>query len=154
MPPALNTRQTQSLISSTSMLTLAAAVSALLLAGCQSHSTQDDDMRLSHRTDGRQYFNYEPSATGNWTGQKPSPLAHQHQDIWARIRTGFQLQEVSHVRIEQHKKRFINNPSTLQTVSKRSAPYIHYIVERLEEQHMPLELALLPIIESSYNPVA
>ncbi|WP_350601690.1 transglycosylase SLT domain-containing protein, partial [Pseudomonas sp. 65/3-MNA-CIBAN-0223] len=34
------------------------------------------------------------------------------------------------------------------------SPYIHYIVERLEERDMPLELALLPIIESSYDPFA
>lgn len=119
----------------------------LLLAGCQSRSVQPDpDTRVSHKT--------TRSMPAYWTEHSPSPIAHR--DIWERTRAGFQLQHLTtaNARVSQHRQRFLNNPASLKTITKRSAPYIHYIVERLEEQNMPLELALLPVIESSYNPFA
>lgn len=121
----------------------------LVLAGCQSRSVQPDaDTRFSHKSN-----RSLPSST-YWAEHTPSPIAHQ--DIWERTRAGFQLQHLtsSNARVNQHRQRFLNNPTSLKTITKRSAPYIHYIVERLEEQNMPLELALLPVIESSYNPFA
>ncbi|MCL7462015.1 transglycosylase SLT domain-containing protein [Pseudomonas sp. NW5] len=78
------------------------------------------------------------------------------QDIWERIRKGYQLQALSddNPRIDHQRFGFANRPASLQRIAERSSPYIHYVVERLEEQGMPLELALLPMIESSYNPLA
>jgi membrane-bound lytic murein transglycosylase D len=57
-------------------------------------------------------------------------------------------------RIEQQRLWFASNPSFLENAGERGSLYIHYIVERLEERNMPLELALLPVIESAYNPMA
>ena len=57
-------------------------------------------------------------------------------------------------RIEQQRLWFSSNPSFVEKAGERSNPYIHYIVERLEERNMPMELALLPMIESAYNPFA
>lgn len=80
----------------------------------------------------------------------------QPQDIWERIRDGYQLQDEIGVnpRVEQQRLWFASNPSFIRTASDRSSPYIHYIVEQLEERNMPMELALLPMIESAYNPFA
>ena len=55
---------------------------------------------------------------------------------------------------EQQRLWFASNPSFLENAGERGSLYIHYIVERLEERNMPLELALLPVIESAYNPMA
>ncbi len=72
------------------------------------------------------------------------------------MRRGFQLQDNLGVnpRIEQQRLWFASNPSFLENAGERGSLYIHYIVERLEERNMPLELALLPVIESAYNPMA
>ncbi len=72
------------------------------------------------------------------------------------MRQGFQLQDNLGVnpRIEQQRLWFASNPSFLENAGERGSLYIHYIVERLEERNMPLELALLPVIESAYNPMA
>jgi membrane-bound lytic murein transglycosylase D len=72
------------------------------------------------------------------------------------MRDGFALQDLtgSNPRIEQQRLWFASKPSFLESASTNGGPYIHYIVERLEERRMPLELALLPIIESAYNPFA
>jgi len=60
----------------------------------------------------------------------------------------------SNPRIEQQRLLFSSRPQSIEVASERGSPYIHYIVEQLEERDMPLELALLPIIESAYNPFA
>lgn len=85
-----------------------------------------------------------------------SPVEPSHTDIWDRVRHGFQLQEHldGNPRIEQQRLLFASRPNSIEIASERGSPYIHYIVEQLEEREMPLELALLPIIESSYNPFA
>lgn len=152
MPPALYQSSIKALqFVSGKLLIMVGCV--LLVSGCQSSLVSDDeDFSFSSHSGKARYFKFdgsqpEPSAEAR------APLAYK--DIWSRVRAGFQLQNVpENARIAQHKKRFTDNPASLRVVSKRSAPYIHYIVERLEEQNMPLELALLPIIESSYNPFA
>jgi membrane-bound lytic murein transglycosylase D len=85
-----------------------------------------------------------------------APATPVHTDVWDRIRHGFKLQDHlgSNPRIEQQRLLFSARPNSIEMASERGSPYIHYIVEQLEERDMPLELALLPIIESSYNPFA
>ena len=139
-------------ISSDALTRLAKAIAvavAATLAGCQSfdHSTQTverPNLKLTKR------IAQEPL----WLKEKPGPAAPQ--DVWERMRQGFQLQEGLGVnpRIEQQRLWFASNPSFLQGAGERGSLYIHYIVERLEERNMPLELALLPVIESAYNPMA
>ncbi|MCQ4283809.1 LysM peptidoglycan-binding domain-containing protein [Pseudomonas stutzeri] len=90
-----------------------------------------------------------------WLTEK-APAEPTHADIWDRIRHGFKLQDhlESNPRIEQQRLLFSSRPNSIEMASERGSPYIHYIVEQLEERDMPLELALLPIIESAYNPFA
>ncbi|MCU1752281.1 transglycosylase SLT domain-containing protein [Pseudomonas sp. 6D_7.1_Bac1] len=125
---------------------IAVAVSATL-AGCQSTSHVP-------QTDAAHTLSTRAKQKPIWLNEKPSPLAAQ--DVWERMRQGFQLQDGLGVnpRIEQQRLWFASNPSFLQGASERGSLYIHYIVERLEERNMPLELALLPVIESAYNPMA
>ncbi|MDN7143619.1 transglycosylase SLT domain-containing protein [Pseudomonas sp. JQ170] len=134
-------------------LTRLAQASALALAatlvGCQ--STRQIDESESVRA-----HNYQARMK-----QKPVFIPVQQaeqapQDVWERMRQGFALQDDMAVnpRIEQQRLWFASNPSFLENAGDRGSLYIHYIVERLEERNMPLELALLPAIESAYNPMA
>ncbi|MFL1527388.1 transglycosylase SLT domain-containing protein [Pseudomonas sp. O230] len=125
---------------------IAVAVSATL-AGCSSHVPQTD---AAHTPNIAARAKQKPI----WLSEKPTPQIPQ--DVWERMRQGFQLQEGLGVnpRIEQQRLWFASNPSFLENAGERGSLYIHYIVERLEERNMPLELALLPVIESAYNPMA
>ena len=125
---------------------IAVAVSATL-AGCSSHVPQTD---AEHTPNIAARAKPKPV----WLTEKPVPQIPQ--DVWERMRQGFQLQDNVGVnpRVEQQRLWFASNPSYLETAGERGSLYIHYIVERLEERNMPLELALLPVIESSYNPMA
>ncbi|VVN01572.1 Membrane-bound lytic murein transglycosylase D [Pseudomonas fluorescens] len=125
---------------------IAVAVSATL-AGCSSHVPQTE---VTHTPNIAARAKPKPV----WLTEKPVPQIPQ--DVWERMRQGFQLQDNVGVnpRVEQQRLWFASNPSYLESAGERGSLYIHYIVERLEERNMPLELALLPVIESSYNPMA
>jgi membrane-bound lytic murein transglycosylase D len=78
------------------------------------------------------------------------------QDVWVRLAKGFTLTDsLGHnARVEQQRKWLVANPSFLNGASARAARYIHFVAQRLEERGLPAELALLPIVESGYNPMA
>ncbi|MDR9437605.1 MAG: transglycosylase SLT domain-containing protein, partial [Thiohalophilus sp.] len=75
-------------------------------------------------------------------------------DIWQRIRTGFDLPDSDHRRVEQQLSWYARNPEYMQRVAQRARPYLYYIVETLEQYDLPLEIALLPIVESAFQPFA
>lgn len=56
--------------------------------------------------------------------------------------------------VNQYRDWYLANPRHLEIVSQRAEPYLHYIVEELEKRDMPIEIALLPIVESSFDPSA
>lgn len=128
---------------------IAIAVSATL-AGCQSSAPQQDAELAAHPVNLTAKIRQKPIFL-NETRQTRAP-----QDVWERMREGFQMQGGIDVnpRVEQQRLWFVSNPSFLETAADRGSLYMHYIVERLEERDMPLELALLPVIESAYNPMA
>jgi len=118
---------------------------AAALAGCQSTGDRQD---ADYAT-----ITAKQKLATQWLDETSS---RQPQDLWERMRAGFSLQDEIGVnpRIERQRLWFVSNPAHIDKVSERGALYIHYIVERLEERGMPLELALLPVIESAYNPLA
>ncbi|MCP5160456.1 MAG: LysM peptidoglycan-binding domain-containing protein [Hahellaceae bacterium] len=76
-------------------------------------------------------------------------------DLWHRIRKGFSLNhDVKDARLQQELNWYSTHPQYLERTAKRAERYIHYIVEQAEEKNMPLELALLPIVESAFDPFA
>lgn len=75
-------------------------------------------------------------------------------DTWERIRNGFDLPDVEHKRIEQELNWFKRHPEYMKRVVERARPYLHYIIETVEAAGLPSEIALLPIVESAFQPFA
>jgi len=75
-------------------------------------------------------------------------------DVLARLRRGFNLSYIDNNRTEAEKKWFVRHPDYLDRVFTRAQRYLPYIVAELERRDLPLELALLPIVESAYDPFA
>jgi membrane-bound lytic murein transglycosylase D len=74
-------------------------------------------------------------------------------DIWDRIRAGYQLDlDIDRPRLSSQLRWFSSHPSYLDRVSKRGERYLHYIVGELEKAGIPTEIALLPIVESGFDP--
>jgi membrane-bound lytic murein transglycosylase D len=84
----------------------------------------------------------------------PIDLTAQHDDLWDRIRNGFAMQNLDSPLVKRHQNWYENQPEYLRRVVERSRRYMHHIIDELEKRGMPTELALLPIVESSYNPLA
>lgn len=75
-------------------------------------------------------------------------------DVLARLRRGFKLEYADNHRTEAEKKWFVKHPDYMDRVFTRAQRYLPYIVAELERRDLPLELALLPIVESAYDPFA
>ena len=75
-------------------------------------------------------------------------------NLWERIRNGFAMTNLNDDLVLHYQQWYQNRPDALRRMVERSRPYLHYIVEELEARGMPTELALLPMVESSFNPNA
>ena len=75
-------------------------------------------------------------------------------DIWQRIRNGFALPAVDNKRITQELNWYVHHPEYLKRVVERARPYMHYIIKTVEQAGIPSEIALLPIVESAFQPFA
>ncbi len=81
-------------------------------------------------------------------------LTQTPDDLWDRIRNGFGMPDLISPLVQQQQAWYLARPDYLRRVVERSRRYMHHIVEELEKRGMPTELALLPIVESAYNPMA
>jgi len=78
----------------------------------------------------------------------------QYPDVFDRMRAGFKLEDIDSPRIDQQLAFYANNPQYLERVFGRAGLYLHHIVQEIEARGMPLELALLPVVESAFEPYA
>lgn len=77
------------------------------------------------------------------------------KDLWSRLRNGFVFQEhYDNAAIEKQVTWYKNSQSYIDLIVQRGQPFLYYIIEQLEANNMPLELALLPAVESAYDPLA
>jgi membrane-bound lytic murein transglycosylase D len=75
-------------------------------------------------------------------------------DLWGRIRTGYAIPDVNNELVSKHVNFYASKPEYLARTSQRASRYLFHVVTELEKRGMPTELALLPFIESSFNPQA
>ncbi|ABI57337.1 LysM peptidoglycan-binding domain-containing protein [Alkalilimnicola ehrlichii MLHE-1] len=76
------------------------------------------------------------------------------EDIWARLRDGFQLPAVTHQRIDQERARFTGRQNYFDAVGQRARPYLYHILGELEARDLPTELVLVAMVESAFQPFA
>jgi membrane-bound lytic murein transglycosylase D len=79
---------------------------------------------------------------------------HLHVDLWERIRAGYAMPVLNSPLVARHEQWFINNPQYIDSMVGRARLYLYYIVDEVEKRGMPMEIALLPAIESAYKPQA
>ncbi|MEZ8966236.1 LysM peptidoglycan-binding domain-containing protein [Vibrio breoganii] len=137
---------------------------ALLLAGCQApqQPTDKDVSELPPTTEESQAEQTQPidgstdaeTLPVKETEKVPELTAQQQDDLWKRIGMQLELPVADDKMVDYYRNWYIKHPSHLRTVSKRAEPFLYLIIENIEERNMPLELALLPVIESSYDAFA
>ncbi len=81
-------------------------------------------------------------------------LTEPPTDLWVRVRNGFAMPNLYDSLVQHYQNWYEARPEALRRMVERSRPYLHFIVEEIEARGLPTELALLPMVESSFNPMA
>jgi membrane-bound lytic murein transglycosylase D len=76
------------------------------------------------------------------------------QDLWARVRAGFALPDLDNDLVHAQEQWYAARPDYVQRMTDRGSKFLFHVVEEVEKRGMPTELALLPFIESAFNPQA
>ncbi|AEW44404.1 membrane-bound lytic murein transglycosylase D [Serratia symbiotica str. 'Cinara cedri'] len=130
-------------------------LTSVLLAGCQSY--QQDVLPTKYHTQilysaatAKKYI------TNNLDHSKKWPTDHYlaQKDLWNSIRDELKMKVPENSRIRDQKIKYLQNNNALYTVTLRAEPYMYWIVKQVKQRNMPMELALLPIVESAFNPHA
>ena len=75
-------------------------------------------------------------------------------DLWQRLRDGFGMRDIDTDLVRDRERWYAGRPDYVARMTERGSRYLFYIVEELGKRNMPTELALLPFIESAFNPQA
>lgn len=86
--------------------------------------------------------------------EDPDDVPLPDPDLWHRIRVGFQLEPLDSPLVMDHEDWYSSRPEYIKRFVDRGSLYLHYIVEQVEKRGMPMEVALLPVIESAFTPKA
>lgn len=81
-------------------------------------------------------------------------LTADPDDVWVRIRRGFAIPNLNTPLVDEWTDYYARNAKSVLTMSERASKYLYFIVDELERRGMPTELALLPFVESAFNPTA
>ncbi len=85
---------------------------------------------------------------------KPIQIVVEPTDLWERVRKGFRLKHPINNRVMAELRYFKRHKSYISRISKRANMYLYHIVEEAEKRNIPLEIALLPVVESAFQPFA
>ncbi|MGB2739477.1 MAG: LysM peptidoglycan-binding domain-containing protein [Cognaticolwellia sp.] len=153
-------------------ITLSVAT-VLLLSGCQSIFNQNQSNTLETNAENQALIDVasvgeinqalladeaidviHPVADVNFDLGNSQEESYVSNDVWQRIRANLQFTIPNDTRITSQRDWFLKHPTYLQRVAKRAEPFLFYIVDELEKNDIPLEIALLPIVESAFDPFA
>ena len=136
-------------------LIAACIAGTLMLAGCATGPTAGSSGSSSTQSASPTYPTdpLMPITTGKTGSLAVAPLAPP-TDMWDRIRRGFKMPNLENDAVHEREQWYASRPDYIQRMTERSNKYIFHIVEELERRDMPTELALLPYIESAFNPQA
>ncbi|MBT9508292.1 transglycosylase SLT domain-containing protein [Rhodoferax sp.] len=95
----------------------------------------------------------QPITTSQATSRTVAQLAPP-ADLWERIRRGYGMPDLQSDLVHDREQWYSTRPDYILRMTERSSKYLFHIVEELERRNMPTELALLPFIESAFNPQA
>lgn len=140
--------------------TIVILVCSLLLSACNTHylklgkkpSPEADHNKLAELSDYEAQLLDPMCQISSEEFAALSPL--EAPDLWNRIRSGYEFPVIMNKRINAHLKWFASHPEYLKRVVTRGQPYLFHIVNQLEERNIPMEIALLPIVESAFDPFA
>ncbi|MEN3753651.1 murein transglycosylase D [Mangrovibacter yixingensis] len=131
-------------------------IASVLLVGCQASKhdghIQQHAQSLSAAGQGEAGKFAGQADSARWLNDGTS-FAHD-QDLWTFIGNELKMGIPENARIREQKQKYLSNKSYLHDVTLRAEPYMYWIAGQVKKRNMPMELVLLPIVESAFNPHA
>lgn len=136
----------------------------ILLFGCQSteQEPQEAPQIFTHFEPDYTYDIDEEVAQTPQVSEHVTPLQFKKTivkkrppkttDLWVHIANNLHFTVYQNRALKKRISWYAKQPNYLQTVSKRAAPYLYHIVKKIEQKQLPMELALLPFVESDFRP--
>jgi membrane-bound lytic murein transglycosylase D len=119
-----------------------------VLSGCQ--STPSEKSAAIQPEASQQVGTLLPGAQVADVAQPPEHIT----DLWQRIGKELTWQSIHNAQVGKARDRFLSQPTYLALASERASLYLYYIVEEVDRRGLPMEIALLPLVESTLNPFA
>lgn len=128
----------------------------LWLTGCAGLNTwSSNDTTKQAKINATKNKRAERARAANLSTQDFSKIQDPSNDLWQRVRDGFEIPDPpDNPLIIKHVNQLASNPVYVNRLLQRSSYYLFYIEEEVEARDMPSELALLPFVESAFNPKA
>jgi|TARA_B100002003_G_scaffold242197_1_gene264919 membrane-bound lytic murein transglycosylase D len=130
-----------------------------LLIGCQAIVTETPreaapEIQSSVAETRNEYVVSSPAISKSEVAATEEEISPEtFENLWDRIRAGLQLQDLySNDAIDHELGLYSTNQKYFDRIAERATPFLFWIAEQLENRNLPLELALVPIVESAYNP--
>ena len=122
---------------------------ALFLSACQSMPTGDEPVAASSLPESGVDTELFPHHV-----QPPKAKAKPPKNLWERIRRELSWHSIHNAQIGEARDAYLRQPNYLPVIAGRAELYLYYIVQEVEQRGLPMELALLPLVESTLNPFA
>lgn len=133
---------------------LAIAISVISLTGCQMlDQSEGQEPRKFKQSQASQFLLEEAKCTLD-KAQQESFEVSDRGNLWPRMRDGYGMPDIDHSRIDTYVSWYERHPHYMERVVDRGQRYLYHIATELEERGLPMELALIPIIESAFDPFA
>lgn len=138
----------------TRLLTIIVLMTSILISGCASTWSSDTTVAKKVEVGSKKTKRTYRPRNVNIDTQDISKMMDDSNDLWQRVRDGLAMEDPDVPLTIQHARQLSSNPDYVNRLLQRSSYYLFYIVEEVEARDMPAELALLPFIESAFNPRA
>lgn len=141
-----------------------AILSILALSGCQATQWVNERVMPKPYTNDERTHDFE-QGIARYAVNAPvnlstrSTLSHQlspqqQADLWDRIRLQLSIDVPDNEQVQTHINWYKRHPNYIERISRQAAPFLYLIIEQIEERGLPVELALVPIVESAYDTFA
>jgi len=126
----------------------------ICLTACQQvpNTTDKQEIVKQNKTKKISPLLKQQEKTSKLISKKVAKQPFEHEDVWQRIRSQLTINVPDNPAVRKWRKYYLSHPNFMVTISQRAKPFLYYIVAELERRNMPVELALLPIVESAYLP--
>lgn len=134
---------------------LTVSLLTLLVGACATPQNNDNkssqpDVRASSGTDDT----WSARHSRERRAAAAEPVQKTYDDVWDRVRDGFRMPELDSPHVDRYVDWYSERPEYMERLINRASLYLYHIVEELERHDFPMEIALLPAIESAYLPTA